>query len=312
MAVLKAGGSALDAIEEGIHHVESNPADHSVGYSGLPNLLGEVELDASIMDGRRLASGAVGSVRGYEHPISIARKVMEELPHCFLVGTGAERFAAEMEFPKKDLLTPEARRIWLDTLNRNALGGVYRERTDYLDKIREWVKKSADPEKYTGTTNFIAMDARGDIACGVSTSGWAWKYPGRLGDSPVIGAGNYADNRYGAAACTGRGEMAVNAGTARSVILYMKMGMSLEEAGLEAMKDLWAVQDPYAGSMNIVALDRFGEPAAFSNQKTALYVYMTEDMDEPVEKARTYVPMTRQEWEKERSERAEGSERTAG
>lgn len=311
MATLKAGGSAIDAVEEGIHHVESNPDDHSVGYSGLPNLLGEVELDASIMDGRRLASGAVGSVRGYEHPISIARKVMEELPHCFLVGTGAERFAAEMEFEKKDLLTPEARRIWLDMLHRN-VPGVYQGRLDYLDKIREWVKKSADPEKYTGTTNFIAMDAKGDIACGVSTSGWAWKYPGRLGDSPVIGAGNYADNRYGAAACTGRGEMAVNAGTARAVVLYMKMGMSVEEAGLEGMKDLWSVQDPYAGSMNIVALDRHGRPAAFSNQKTALYVYMTDDMAEPIEKPRTYVPMTRAEWEAERSGRGEGAEPTAG
>ena len=306
MTVLKAGGSSLDAVEEGIHHVESNPDDHTVGYSGLPNLLGEVELDASIMDGKRLASGAVGAIRGYQHPISVARKVMEGLPHSFLVGAGAERFAAEMEFPKKDLLTPEARQIWLEMLHKN-VPGVYQGRVDYLDRIREWVKKSADPEKYTGTTNMIAMDSKGDIACGVSTSGWAWKYPGRLGDSPVIGAGNYADNRYGAAACTGRGEMALNGGTARSVVLYMKMGMSLDDACLEAMKDLWSVKDPYAGSMNIVALDRHGRPASYSNQKTAMYVYMTDEMDEPLEKQRTYVPMTREEWEN-----GEQGERTAG
>src|SRR6266849_10382458 len=112
MKILRAGGSALDALEATIRAVESNPDDHSVGYAGLPNLLGEVELDASIMDGKTLAAGAVGAVHNYEHVITLARQVMEETPHVMLVGPGAERFAAEMGMERKDLLTPEVRETW--------------------------------------------------------------------------------------------------------------------------------------------------------------------------------------------------------
>ncbi|MDP2872495.1 MAG: N(4)-(beta-N-acetylglucosaminyl)-L-asparaginase [Bacillota bacterium] len=287
--VLRRGGSAVDAVEAGIIPVESNPEDHSVGYSGYPNLIGEVELDASIMDGLTLAAGAVGAIRGYEHPISIARKVMEELPHCFLVGTGAERFAKELGFPTRDLLTEDARRVWHQILEEKA-PEVYGQRMKYLDSIRRFVKITADPEKPNETVNFLAQDVKGNIACGVSTSGWAWKYPGRLGDSPVIGAGNYADNRYGAAACTGRGEMAIRCATARSIVLYMKMGLALAEAGREAFRDLDALVDPFAGSMNAVALAPDGSHAAFSNMPEATYIYMTAEMGEPVEAARIFVP----------------------
>src|SRR5262245_54381543 len=112
MQVLKAGGSAVEAVEAGIRLVEANPNDHSVGYSGYPNILGQVELDASIMEGRELRSGAVGAIQGFKHPISVARQVMEKLPHVFLVGAGAERFAAEMGFEREDLLTREAREVW--------------------------------------------------------------------------------------------------------------------------------------------------------------------------------------------------------
>ncbi len=112
MEVLRRGGSAVDAVEAGILPVESNPDDHSVGYAGLPNLLGEVELDASIMDGKSLAAGAVGAVHNYEHVITLARKVMEELPHVLIVGPGAERFAAEMGMEQRDLMTEETRQQW--------------------------------------------------------------------------------------------------------------------------------------------------------------------------------------------------------
>jgi beta-aspartyl-peptidase (threonine type) len=124
----------------------------------------------------------------------------------------------------------------------------------------------------------------------VSTSGWAWKYPGRLGDSPIIAAGNYADNRYGAAACTGRGEMAIRAATAHSVVLYLKLGKSLEEALREAMLDLHAVVDEYYGGMNIVALDRDGTPNAASNQQGATYIFMRDDMDDYEERERLCMP----------------------
>src|SRR5574337_192688 len=213
MRVLRDGGSVVDAVEAGIRLVESNPDDHTVGYSGLPN--------------------PVGEVKRYEHAISLARKVMEELPHVMLVGEGAERFAKEMGFPERNLLTPKAETIWREVFE-GGVPSVYTERMEYLDSIRKFARLAADPERPNETVNFIAVDANGNLAAGVSTSGWAWKYPGRVGDSPVIGAGNYADNRYGAAACTGRGEMAMRLCTAHSVVTYLKMGMSLEAAGRAA------------------------------------------------------------------------------
>jgi beta-aspartyl-peptidase (threonine type) len=290
MRVLKAGSSAIDAVEAGIRLVEANPDDHSVGFGGYPNLLGQVELDASIMDGRDLNSGAVGAMKGFRYPISVARKVMESLPHVFLVGEGAERFAAEMGFEREDLLTEEARQVWETRLREDMPADVFDRLTEQRELAR-WVKLATDPERARGTVNFIAQDAQGNICTGVSTSGWAWKYPGRLGDSPVIGAGNYADNRYGAAACTGMGEMAIRAGTARSVALYLKMGLSLEEACRQAMKDLDDLGGRFISRMSFIALDREGHHAAFSSGKEATYVFVTDDMDEPQKLPRTYVPL---------------------
>jgi beta-aspartyl-peptidase (threonine type) len=289
MRILREGGSAIDAVEAGVRFVESNPEDHTVGYSGLPNLLGEVELDASLMDGRTLRAGAVGAVKNYEHAISLARKVMEELPHVLLVGSGAERFAREMGFPERDLLTPEAEKVWREIF-QGRIPSVYRDRMLYLDSIRKYARLAVDPERPTETVNFIARDAHGNLAAGVSTSGWAWKYPGRLGDSPVIGAGNYADNRYGAAACTGRGEMAMRLCTAHSVVMYLKMGMSVAEAGVQATRDLAHLVDPYFGRVSIVAVDAGGNHAAFSNAPDTTYVYMTEEMESYVEAPRIHVP----------------------
>lgn len=289
MRVLRNGGSAVDAVEAGILPVESNPEDHTVGYSGLPNLLGEVELDASLMDGRTLQAGAVGAVKNFEHAISIARKVMEELPHVLLAGTGAERFAKEMNFPERNLLTPEAERVWREIFEQKA-PSVYSERAKYLDSIRRFAKLAVDPERPNETVNFIARDARGNLATGVSTSGWSWKYPGRLGDSPVIGAGNYADNRYGAAACTGRGEMAMRCCTAHSVVMYLKMGMTLAEAGAAATRDLAYLVDPYFGRVSLIAMDAQGNHAAFSNAPDTTYVYLTDSMDTYAEVPRIYVP----------------------
>jgi len=287
MEVLRTGGSALDAVEAGIRLVEDEAGDHSVGLGGLPNLLGQVELDASIMDGRTLACGAVAALRGYGHPISVARRVMEELPHVLLVGAGAERFAAEMSFRRCELLTDEAMEIWRERLRQELPEGAFEalaERHDLRKLARLAVKRAG------GTVNFIARDREGNIASGVSTSGLAWKYPGRVGDSALIGAGNYADNRYGAAACTGLGEMAIRAGTARSLVLYMKMGLSLEEAGRTAMEDLRALVGPYLGKINIVALDREGHHAGFSNRERATYIYMAEGMEQPCERERIFVP----------------------
>jgi len=295
--ILRAGGSAMDAVVAGARLVEANPNDHTVGYSGLPNLLGDVELDASVMDGKGLRAGAVGALQGYQDAADLARAVMDQLPHVLIAGAGTSRFAQEMGLTPKQLLTPEAERIWRSRLDEP--DATTDGHGSYLGKIREMVLHTAkDPEQAElnepphGTVNFIARDRAGNIACAVSTSGWAWKYPGRMGDSPVIGAGNYADNRWGAAACTGRGEMAQRCLTAHSVVMFMRFGMSLEEALRTAMTDLESLDDPYASEMNIIAMDNDGEPGAASTNPDKTYVVMTEGMSAPEERPRMHVPVS--------------------
>ena len=296
MEILRAGGSALDAVEAATRVVEDNLEDTTVGTAGLPNLLGVVELDALIMDGETLAAGAVAALQGYPNPVSVARKVMLELPHVMLVGDGAARFAHEMGFEQAELLTEESKRIWQNRLNDP---NAYYEGA-YLDTMRKFAGLMAeDPDvasaKYnegrgvTGTVNFLARDQAGRIATATSTSGWAWKYPGRVGDTPIVGAGGYADSRYGAAACTGRGEMAMRACTARSIILYMKMGLPIWNACREAIKDLYNLDDAYASGLNVVALDSQGNHAGFSNQRDTTYLFQRTDMSEPERRPRTFV-----------------------
>ena len=287
MRVLKTGGSALDAVEIGIRAVEANPADHTVGYNGYPNILGELELDASIMDGTTLNSGAVALMRGFPYAISVARQVMERrLPHVLLAGEGAERFAREIGAETRDeMLSDEIRELWRQRLEASGASVDALAKGDDVPLL-EWVKLATDPERVAGTVNFIAVDGQGDIAAGVSTSGWAWKYPGRIGDSPIIGAGNYADNRYGACACTGMGEMAIRASTARSVVLYMKMGMSLAEAAREAMTDLRDLGGDYIGRMNLIALDKDGGHIGMTTQAGGTYIFQHADMAKHEEIAR--------------------------
>jgi len=281
--ILQAGGTALDAVEAATRLVEDNPDDHTVGYGGYPNLLGEVELDASIMEGTTLRAGAVGALRGYRHPISVARRVMEELPHVMLAGEGAARFAREIGMAREELLTPEVAQAWRDGLDgrlpesfRDAQGAIVGE------LLRRATRLATDPERVAGTVNFIAQDRAGRLAAAVSTSGWAWKYPGRLGDSPIIGAGNYADDRYGAAACTGWGELAIRASTARSVVLYLKMGYTLESACREAFHDLTALGcAPSQLLMNLVALDRDGNHCAVTTMPGRTYIYQADGIAEP-------------------------------
>jgi L-asparaginase / beta-aspartyl-peptidase len=285
MDILRAGGSAIDAVIETIRHVEANPDDHSVGYSGLPNLLGEVELDASIMNGQNLATGAVAGLQGYQDAIDLARTVMDELPHVLIVGSGASRLAAETGFRPVDLNTDASREIWSSRLDAS---------DPYTARMRQLAGTlSRDPERPLeshGTVNVIARDRDGNIASGVSTSGWAWKYPGRAGDSPIIGAGNYADQRYGAATCTGRGEMAQRCCTAHSVVTFMRFGLTLNDALRLAVEDLHVLDDPYWGEVNIVGMDRDGAHAAAANVPGKTYAMIERGMSEPAELERAFVP----------------------
>ena len=290
MEILRSGGSAIDAVIAAIRRVEANPGDHSVGYGGLPNLLGEVELDASIMDGQTLASGAVAALQGYQDAIDLARVVMDELPHVLVVGSGASRLAAEAGFTSRELLTHEARAIWDAPFTEAGTGDSYRV------KMRELAGRlSQDPERPRdshGTVNVIARDRDGNLASGVSTSGWAWKFPGRVGDSPIIGAGNYADNRWGAATCTGRGEMAQRCCTAHSVVGFMRCGMGLSDALWTAAGDLHRLEDAYGSEVNIIGVDREGRHAAVSTAPGKTYIVMTGESEDIVELEREHVPPT--------------------
>ncbi len=293
MELLRQGGSALDAVELACRVVEDDPEEHSVGYGGLPNVLGQVELDASIMDGRTLQAGAVAGLQDYGNAISLARKVMEELPHVLLVNQGAQRLAAELGQPMQDQRTFTALERWRQRFQEMGLSladGPLRRLAAQLTRplnLAEPVPGDSDepgsPDNALvhGTVNFLIRDSRGDLASGVSTSGLGWKYPGRVGDSPIIGAGNYCDNRYGAAACTGMGELSIRVSTARSLVLYLKMGLPLQEAGLEALRDLAYLSPPPEQYMNIVALTPDGEHGGFSTVPGKRYLYLTGEMAEP-------------------------------
>ncbi|HEY2596395.1 MAG TPA: isoaspartyl peptidase/L-asparaginase [Chloroflexota bacterium] len=295
IGILRAGGSAMDAAVAAVKCVEDNRDDHGVGTGGIPNVLGEEELDASVMDGQTLAAGAVAAVKGFRHPIEIARKVMETTPHVLLVGAGAELFAERHGFEPAELLTPEAEAIWRERMLGGAPTGssLYADSYQlYMGVVRDWAELLHD--RILGTTNVIVRDAAGDIASAVSTSGWGFKWPGRVGDSPIIGAGNYADNRYGGAACTGRGEMAIRAATAVSIVRSLRDGLSVDDALSQAMLDLRDLVDPFAervNVMNAVAMDRDGNVAAISTAAETFYVSQTLDMLEPEERQRACLPL---------------------
>jgi isoaspartyl peptidase/L-asparaginase-like protein (Ntn-hydrolase superfamily) len=213
---------------------------------------------------------------------------MELLPHVLLVGDGAGRFAAETGAERCELLTEEALKAWEERLHEAMPEALFRQLPDLPDLVR-WVEIATDPERARGTVNFLAQDCQGNLCAGTSTSGWAWKYPGRLGDSPIIGAGLYADSRHGAAACTGMGEMAIRAGTALSLVRYLRTGLSLGEAGKQTMSDLNDLGGRYRSQMHIVALDRHGHHAGFSSEPDKTYLVMTDQMSEPLEVARIQV-----------------------
>lgn len=273
MEVLRSGGSAVDAVEAACRIVEDNLEDHSVGTGGYPNSDGEVELDASLMEGTTRRAGAVAALKNYPNPISVARAVMERLPrHVLLAGDGAAQFAAEMGFATRDLLTPPAAEAF-----RQKKFTLFGEEYAFDGNA---VSKVTGLEKNFGTVNFLAIDGDNKMASAVTTSGWAFKHPGRVGDSPLIGAGNYCDDRWGACACTGLGEWAIRAGTARTVVLAMQMGLSLQDSCEMAFRDLALipVAPPVDPAMSLVALSRDGTHAGCSTMPGRMYVWQTETM----------------------------------
>jgi N4-(beta-N-acetylglucosaminyl)-L-asparaginase len=231
--LVKKGYDPLDAAIEGVGIVEADPTDHSVGYGGLPNEEGVVELDAAVMHGPTHGGGSVASLRNIMHPAAVARLVMKRTRHCLLVGEGALRFARAHGFPEINLLTEEAREIWLH----------WKETRDTKD---DWLPPPADAvaahvqqyidKRVTGTIHCSVLDTHGDLGCTTTTSGLAWKIPGRVGDSPILGAGLYLDNEVGSAGSTGVGELNLLNVSSALIVEGMRRGAHPKDAIMDVCK----------------------------------------------------------------------------
>ena len=227
------GTDTLDAAVEGVKIQELDPADNSVGYGGLPNEEGVVQLDASCMHGPTRRAGAVAALEGIKTPSEVARLVLKYTNHILLVGAGAKRFALSYGFREEELLTPESRELWLRwRANRG-------REDDWLD-----VPEGEKMARVTGTINMNVVNTKGDISSVTTTSGLAWKIPGRAGDSPIVGAGQYTDNAIGAAGSTGRGESNIMVCGGFLTVEHMRRGMKPADACLETLKRVVAATPP--------------------------------------------------------------------
>ncbi len=283
MQMLKEGRDTLDAVVAGVNLVEDDPDDNSVGYGGLPNEECEVELDASVMHGPSRRAGAVANLHHIKNPASVAKLVLERTDHILLVAEGALRFALKHGFKKQDLLTEESRKAWLawrESLNpkdnwgpswhKTAPAGGAKTSQAKLppDEVafQQWIEEILR-NRPTGTINCLAVDANGDISGVTTTSGLAWKIPGRVGDSPLIGCGLYVDNEVGAAGSTGRGEECIYINGAHTIVENMRRGMSPTEAAMDAVKRVAARygnnQDELSSmGINFYAVNKKGEYGA--------------------------------------------------
>jgi N4-(beta-N-acetylglucosaminyl)-L-asparaginase len=264
--VLSASGTALDAVEAGVRVTESDPNNSSVGLGGLPDREGIVTLDACIMDHRNQC-GAVAFLQDIENPISVARKVMEETPHVMLVGEGAKQFALEQGFETTDLLTPKAKKSWLK----------WKEESQYQPVI--------NIENHD-TIGQLAIDSDGNLSGACTTSGMAYKLHGRVGDSPIIGAGLFVDNEVGAACATGMGEAIIRVSGSSMVVELMRNGLTPEEACKEVVDRIIRKHNDLTNlQAGFIAIDKFGRVGAYSVYAGFNYALKTEDHDGMVDAA---------------------------
>ncbi|HLK58340.1 MAG TPA: N(4)-(beta-N-acetylglucosaminyl)-L-asparaginase [Chthonomonadaceae bacterium] len=226
---LASGASALDAIETGANVTEDDPEVQSVGYGGLPNAEGVVELDAAIMDGPTHAAGSVAGLIGVGRAISVARRVMQRTPHVMLVGENARRFALQAGFPEQEQLTEASRHRWEQWKAEQHAPDVA-----HFDPTRTEPQAALTPDDHD-TIGVCALDMYGNLAVGCTTSGMAWKQPGRVGDSPIVGSGLYVDNAIGGCAATGHGDEIMKACLSYRVVMRMGEGYSPQEACVEAL-----------------------------------------------------------------------------
>lgn len=236
--------------------------------------------------GRRF--GAVAALRGYPNPISVARAVLERLPqHSLLVGEGAELFAKECGFTTAELLTDESRAKWREqvTLSRESVEGENTAATEGDQRYREsalaLIRRLAPHDGPWGTINIIALDASGEMCVGVSTSGFPYKYPGRVGDSALPGAGNWCDLRAGGAACTGRGELSMRGNTARTIVDLLAAGADPSDACRAGLADAATLPDDFRSELRALALTPDGRHGGAAGQQGSVYALMTEASTEP-------------------------------
>ncbi len=280
MELLRAGADPLDAAIAGVAIVEADPEDHTVGYGGIPNEEGVVELDAAVMHGPTHGGGSVASLRNIMHPAAVARVVMKRTDHCLLVGEGALKFARAHGFEEINLLTPDARKIWLHWKETNG------KDSDWIappfDELDEVVKKFFGIRKH-GTIHCSALDTHGDLGCTTTTSGLFYKIPGRVGDSPILGAGLWLDNEVGSAGSTGRGEANLLNLSSHTIVEELRRGRDPKDAVLEACKHIVAtnknprLRDPkgrpnFNVSFYCVAKDgRYAGAALYAGGKMAVH-----------------------------------------
>jgi isoaspartyl peptidase/L-asparaginase-like protein (Ntn-hydrolase superfamily) len=272
--ILSSGGSVLDAVEKALRIVESDPSGQSVGLGGLPDREGIVTLDASIMapDGN---AGSVCFLQNIEHPISVARMVMEKTPHEMLAGEGALQFALENGFEEKNLLTPQSEKAWKKWLKESNYNPV--------------INWENEPNKYHDTIGLLAVDKKGDLAGGCTTSGLAFKMHGRVGDSPVIGAGLFVDNEIGGATATGMGELVLKTLGSFLVVEFMRNGRTPQQACEEAVMRI-VKKDPenVKRQVGYIAVNKNGETGAFSLQPGFNYALYQEGKNRMIDSQSHY------------------------
>ena len=237
MEMIEAGADTLDAVVAGVNLVEEDPNDRTVGYGGLPNALGVVQLDASAMHGRTRGAGAVAALEGIKTPSKVAVAVMRYTDHVLLVGEGAKRFALEFGFKEENLLTDAARVAWLEWRARLSDEDDYLTPEESGEPVEGFGLEDAwDGVRRYGTIHCSAVDRNGDLSGVTTTSGLSFKVPGRVGDSPLIGAGLYVDNDVGACGSTGRGEAVIKVCGSMLVVENMRRGMHPTDACLDALR----------------------------------------------------------------------------
>lgn len=286
--ILSANGRALDALEKGIHVTESDPTDQSVGYGGLPDRDGRVTVDSCVMD--ELGNcGAVMCLEHILHPVSVARLVMEKTPHVQLVGDGALKFALSEGFEKVNLLTPEAEKAWKEWLKTSKYDPMIT--VEHLEERNRKQKKQVPGQQNNhDTIGMLALDMQGNLSGACSTSGMAFKMAGRVGDSPIIGAGLYVDNEVGAATATGVGEEIVRVCGAHTIVEMMRNGLSPEEACKKAVERIVkrnGIEKARNLQAGFVAVNKQGEVGAYSVIKGFNYAVHT--MDGPYTKDAKYL-----------------------